>query len=250
MKSEKCSVDACAKLVHCKGMCQAHYRNQRKYGNPYGTLNPKKPGPQPDPSRPHSRYNPGKDARVASSAEVPTHCRRGHVLDGGNLRFNTKGARYCGACAAENSQKSRKASDPAYGTRRDKYAPERLAVQPSVCRNGHTVSAEDVKTYANGNRRCRFCVADGISRQRFRKYGITPERYEAVYEAQGGACAICQHGFGGPRDEHIDHDHITGQVRGILCSQCNTAIGKFKDSPEIILKAAEYIMRSWDKSSS
>lgn len=249
VRFEKCSVATCAKLVHCKGMCQAHYRNQRKYGNPYGTLNPKKPGPQPDPSRPHSRYNPGKDTLAPGRSDIPAQCHRGHALNEETLRYNTKGARYCGVCAAENSQRSRKAADPAYGTRRDKYAPERLAVQPSFCKNGHTVSAEDVKTYSNGHRRCRFCVSDSTAKQRFRKYGITLEHYQSVLETQGGVCAVCQHEFGGPRDEHIDHDHITGQVRGILCSQCNTAIGKFKDSPEIIIRAAEYIMRSWDKSS-
>ena len=253
MKTDVCSVDGCSKLVHCKGMCQAHYRNQRKYGNPYGSPNPNKPGPKPDPTKFRSRHNPDNSARrkqsTGSITEIPSHCKRGHVLDETTLRWNTKGARYCGACAAENSQKSRKAADPAYGTRRDKYSPERLAVQDSVCRNGHVVGAEDVKVYANGNRRCQFCVAENMANNRFRKYGITAEEYEQRLALQNGVCGICDSQFRNTRDEHIDHDHVTGQVRGILCSGCNKALGNFKDSPEIILKAAEYIMRSWDKSS-
>lgn len=229
-------------------MCQAHYRSDRKYGTPYGTPNPKKPGPPADPTKPRSRYREPSDNEPKSQA-VPTHCKRGHILDAENLRYNTKGARYCGRCAAENSQRSRKAADPEYGTRRDKYSPEVLSVQNSLCRKGHVVTAETVLTYADGTRRCRTCSQEWSSRQRLSRYGLTIEDYESLLSEQNGVCAICNDPMTTYRNQHIDHDHLTGQVRGILCSQCNTAIGKFKDSPEIIIKAAEYIMKSWGKSS-
>lgn len=232
-------------------MCQAHYRNQSKYGNPFGNPNKKKPGPAPDPTKFRSRHNPDNPDRLRPKKDrsVPTHCKKGHPLDEGNLRYNTKGYRYCGQCAADNSQRSRKGNDPLYGTRRDKYTPELLSVQDAVCKNGHTVTESDLVVYSNGNRRCRQCVTASAQKQRFARYGITVEDYERLWEIQNGACPICDGSLLGERNAHIDHDHITGQVRGLLCSQCNTAIGKFKDSPEIILRAAEYIMRSWDKSS-
>jgi len=74
------------------------------------------------------------------------------------------------------------------------------------------------------------------------RYGMSKERYERLLWEQGYACAIC----GRPEADltvrmAIDHDHDTGKVRGILCHMCNTAIGKFKDSPELLEKAAAYI---------
>ncbi len=43
---------------------------------------------------------------------------------------------------------------------------------------------------------------------------------------------------------HIDHDHSTGKVRGLLCSCCNTGIGMFKDNPDVLDRAAFYLVRS------
>lgn len=80
--------------------------------------------------------------------------------------------------------------------------------------------------------------------QRVRKYGLTPEQMKAMLDAQGQACAVCGH----TEKRHklfpmIDHCHTTGKVRGILCSRCNMAIGLFRDSPELMRKAIEYLSR-------
>jgi hypothetical protein len=79
--------------------------------------------------------------------------------------------------------------------------------------------------------------------QRLRKYGITVDEFNTLFEHQGGKCAVC--GYSDMTQKkmfpHVDHDHETGKVRGLLCSNCNMAIGKMKDSPELLLKAAEYI---------
>lgn len=76
-----------------------------------------------------------------------------------------------------------------------------------------------------------------------RVYGLTPDDYLDMYEAQGGVCLICGEGgesFGGRR-LNVDHDHKTGNVRGLLCGLCNSALGKFKDSPELLRRAASYL---------
>jgi hypothetical protein len=74
-----------------------------------------------------------------------------------------------------------------------------------------------------------------------RKYGLTLEEANAYWFAE--RCAIC--GTTDPKDRrrkfHIDHCHTTGKVRGALCANCNTGLGYFKDSPEVMRKAAEYI---------
>ena len=77
-----------------------------------------------------------------------------------------------------------------------------------------------------------------------RKFGITPETYNEMLEAQGGVCAICGRP---PRDNislHVDHEHGTGRVRGLLCFRCNNALGDFDDDPVLLRQAIEYLARS------
>ncbi len=77
--------------------------------------------------------------------------------------------------------------------------------------------------------------------QTIRSKGISVEAYEALFETQKGACAICEKSQTGRRLA-IDHDHATGRVRGLLCNTCNTALGKFRDSPALLKKASKYIL--------
>ena len=70
-----------------------------------------------------------------------------------------------------------------------------------------------------------------------RKYGITPEQWDEMYKRQGGCCAIC----GTAEGTHVDHDHETGEVRALLCHSCNVGIGHFRDNPELLQAAIEYL---------
>lgn len=73
-----------------------------------------------------------------------------------------------------------------------------------------------------------------------RKFSLTPVEYATMLTAQGGVCAIC-----GNADERrmlsVDHDHATGAVRGLLCSNCNRAIGWLHDDPDLLRAAIEYL---------
>jgi hypothetical protein len=69
-----------------------------------------------------------------------------------------------------------------------------------------------------------------------RRYGITGAEVEAMVAAQGGTCAVCS----GP-PQHVDHDHATGDVRGILCSNCNQALGNVRDEPQALRALAHYL---------
>lgn len=75
-----------------------------------------------------------------------------------------------------------------------------------------------------------------------RKYGITKKQYDNLLQQQGGGCAIC-----GRTEEpdgrklSIDHDHNTGDVRGILCNNCNNGLGSFGDDIEGMHKAINYL---------
>lgn len=78
--------------------------------------------------------------------------------------------------------------------------------------------------------------------QRGADFGITPEQYDEMHAAQGGACAICRATTNFTFNNLcVDHDHTNGRVRGLLCLNCNTALGQFKDSTSLLLKAADYL---------
>ncbi|MGE0844214.1 MAG: endonuclease VII domain-containing protein [Candidatus Nanopelagicales bacterium] len=77
-----------------------------------------------------------------------------------------------------------------------------------------------------------------------RRYGLTPETYEELRAAQEDRCAICRTDTPGGRGElwHVDHDHATGAVRGLLCHMCNVGIGNLRDDPAILRRAADYLI--------
>lgn len=75
-----------------------------------------------------------------------------------------------------------------------------------------------------------------------RNYGLTLDEYNSMIEQQGGCCAICR-GSSNGKSWHVDHDHETGAIRGILCNGCNTALGGMRDSPAILRAAADYLER-------
>ena len=74
------------------------------------------------------------------------------------------------------------------------------------------------------------------------RYGITPADYDARLAAQGGCCAACKRPDSGWVGRfHIDHDHTTGQIRGLLCVGCNRAIGFAYDDPTVLRRLADYL---------
>lgn len=73
-----------------------------------------------------------------------------------------------------------------------------------------------------------------------RTYNLTPEEYNVMLTEQKGLCRICED----RPATAIDHCHTSGQIRGILCSPCNTALGGFQDSVSILRQAANYLVQS------
>lgn len=86
---------------------------------------------------------------------------------------------------------------------------------------------------------------------RIKKYGLTPERHAELLESQEGLCSICKEPETAvdPRNNKlrslcIDHCHVTGKPRGLLCKQCNLAIGHFRDSIATLESAIAYL-KEW-----
>jgi hypothetical protein len=76
---------------------------------------------------------------------------------------------------------------------------------------------------------------------RFRRYKITREEIEKIATDQENKCAVCHREF--DRTPHVDHDHVSGKVRGLLCANCNLAIGSAGDSPDRLRAMAAYLDR-------
>jgi hypothetical protein len=102
--------------------------------------------------------------------------------------------------------------------------------------------------------RFRYCAqhcysADGrhresmqvVNRKRERKHGVGYAEYLAMLDAQGGVCAIC--GGTTQRGLSLDHDHATGQVRGLLCDRCNPMLGYARDDIAVLQAAIEYLAK-------
>ena len=75
-----------------------------------------------------------------------------------------------------------------------------------------------------------------------RNYGIGYAEYNELFEEQAGECAICgAHQNDLDRPLFIDHDHDTGDVRGLLCMKCNSALGLFQDDASNLQRAVKYL---------
>lgn len=74
-----------------------------------------------------------------------------------------------------------------------------------------------------------------------RTYGLKEHEYGRLYEGQGGVCALCNRATGASRRLSVDHDHATGEVRGLLCRPCNTFLGHARDDIAFFWRCIRYL---------
>ena len=91
----------------------------------------------------------------------------------------------------------------------------------------------------NNPERSRYLITTATLKS---KYGISLEDYNLLLAKQNGCCAVCG-SLPTQQRLHVDHNHVTGEIRGLLCQACNVSIGKMKESPELLRKLALYIER-------
>lgn len=112
------------------------------------------------------------------------------------------------------------------------------------------------KTTRDGkSSRCKSCTLaaveyskanDPLTYQKYRarllkKYGLTEQQFTAMLKTQNFQCAICYADITGVGSTVVDHSHLTGKTRGLLCVSCNLGLGKFKDSIDILKSALVYL---------
>lgn len=89
--------------------------------------------------------------------------------------------------------------------------------------------------------RCSNYYRDyAVFSHRKKAYGLSIDDYEKLILEQNGVCAICSRLPNG-RNLSVDHNHVTGKIRGLLCLPCNTMLGMANDSIDILIKAIEYL---------
>ena len=112
------------------------------------------------------------------------------------------------------------------------------------CKYGHEFTAENTYWYAKGNSVSRICKTCIRERNNFRSrlYGMSLSQYQALLAEQGGRCAICG-GMSSGRALSVDHDHLTGRIRALLCNGCNAGIAQFRHDPALLAKAIDYLER-------
>jgi hypothetical protein len=147
---------------------------------------------------------------------IKEFCKRGHLM--AETRVRDYHGTCCGVCKLDNKRRAQRRA----------YA--RKIGRPVRTAWGHF--RKDPKNY-----HLRWLLE--------KRYGITLEQYNEMVELQGGRCAICNKVPAGTnhtsRRLAVDHDHVTGTVRGLLCGPCNTTIGMIEDSPGMLDRMRRYL---------
>lgn len=200
---KECSVEGCPSAVTARGLCHKHYMRLRSKGST-------------------------DDAR--KNAAQPC------VMDG--CPRNAAAYGYC---------HNHKFQSPQYVARKEaKRSQQRAGRKCLHCAEALPAEKNMRAIYCSAACKTKRRVADGRASEaalRFyfkRRYGLTPDQVDEMAAAGCGICGTVEWS-GRHSRPHVDHDHKTGRVRGILCSECNTGLGKFRDDPELLRRALQYL---------
>lgn len=128
---------------------------------------------------------------------------------------------------------------------RERYLQNQEAVRiyqrAYYARNKERIRAQRKNLYHADLEKARAKSRAGVARSRKkRQYGMDQAQIIARAAAQGG-CGICRASTPGKLGWCVDHCHVTGRVRGVLCTRCNSGIGMLRDNAEMCVRAAQYL---------
>jgi hypothetical protein len=252
---KSCEIDGCSRKMLAKGMCASHYYTKREAERRAAIRAVDRPCIQCGGSlagkRPNAKYcsTECKHQHRAEAQKAEYHRRRREQacrwcgaeipLDAGN-RARTCSIK-CGEAwqnhVASANARTRAARRAAWEANKPPCA-ECGGEIPSTRRPGVKYCSPDCKKQSMDVRWRK----SNPHYMRSYLYGMTAEDYAGLLEAQGNACAICGGEWTNGRP-HVDHDHKTGKVRGLLCGPCNTGIGHLKDDPARLAAAITYLTR-------
>ncbi len=143
--------------------------------------------------------------------------------------------------ASNERRRKRYAEDPEYRERQLKNQLRYHTVHQAE------ITARRRRRYATDPEYRARCLAENAKARRaslLTRYGMSLLEYQLRLALQNGACAICKKKPNGPLC--IDHCHLTGKVRGLLCHKCNSALGFYEDDPELAQAGADYLRAFYD----
>ena len=264
MTEATCSIEGCDSRVLARGWCQRHYYHWKRHGDPGPARGWRPRGAfgacATDGCNGVARRNGLCDSCSAKARRAKAG---GCIIGGCRSRADARGL-----CGKHYQQIRNGVLDHplAEEIRRDVPCSvddcDGLAYARGFCnmhwsrnhRLGDPGEAEARRTvYVPG----QVCAVAGCERaprwrqycashaKRLHKFGVSAEEVADILLSQNGRCAICRAKEpSGSGDWAIDHDHVTGQVRGLLCSRCNLAIGLLQDDPKVIAAALRYVERN------
>ena len=259
MPKPPCFVEGCEKITHARRLCSAHYQQ----GLASGTIDIMAPNPSgpcgqcggviPVTRRWGAKYcsTTCKDAALGAKKQQAIVASRGSArtqkcawcdTDLSDRRF---GVRFCGRKCNDDWQNHQKS----IVVLQAKKAARRKC---QVCEKPIPPAKSTLAIYCTY--KCKTQAGRSVHPDVKQKrldynreylYGLTPADVDQMVAEQGGQCAICRNAE--PRGKgywHVDHDHKTGVIRGLLCHYCNLGLGKFKDNPVSLRAAADYLERA------
>jgi len=150
-------------------------------------------------------------------------------------RFGHKRKKFC-SVACRRGFRSKNATGEAAASKRMREKYRRLG---KCCQCG--------KKSRLGKSLCLKCAKKGslctMVSHRLKVYGISHAKFTAMSRSQKGRCALCDEI--GKYALHVDHDHRKKQTRALLCFTCNSGLGHFRDSPQLLRRAAAYLEKNW-----
>ena len=221
----KCQIHNCTKPSVSKGLCDTH----RKRVARHGTVENTRPADWGSKEK-HPAYKAWCNLRRYHSACIPKDWQENFWAFARSVPAKPQG------------RSSIQRADPTKAWGPDNF----YWKEPIVSAEARSDRAAYMRQYS---RKMRAANPD-YNKNMFlkRQYGIDITQYNAMLEAQDGVCGICNRAenneiSGKVLSLAVDHDHATGAVRALLCSACNTALGLFNDSADLLAKAVEYLAR-------
>lgn len=221
LENKKCSVDNCDRSMVCRTYCRMHYVRWKRNGTTNRIRTPK---------RAHvTALRSPRQCKVCQTEFVPygqkhiycsTQCKDRSIKNDPQL----VNCLVCNSSFLSNS-------------------PSQHKYCSIKCRHEGKNKRQSTEKYSKYQSEYRKRNNRSVLKHRLKNwYGITIEQYDAMIISQGNKCFICSDTFESDIKPCVDHKHHGNHsVRKILCSPCNLGLGGFKDNPDLLIKAAEYL---------
>ncbi len=217
-----CKIEGCTSKARQRGRCKKHYRQWRR-DNPIVSLHRE---PENRKAIPVNPYRTAWQVRVKNGSV----CEKWQSLEAFAQDVHPKPAANYRLCKIRP---------------KEVYGPTNFIWREQVKR----IPGENMTDYAFRLRVEQLSRFPDFERDRqlMKAFGITQDQFDQMLKDQGGGCAICKRPETGKsrtkkiKSLSVDHCHDTGEIRGLLCFDCNVSLGKMGDSPERLEAAARYI---------